>query len=174
MEPPRDPQTTTTSKNITVTQRGKMKRNNVKVLKAPKFSTKAYEKSFKVNNKSGRNESNVDHNFGFVFQPIQPSNENKQKVRLSSKRNSMAPAMLSFPISREGAYKNEETKRVDKKKERPSISKGKLKISINNKESKEVPRFGHMRKASIDMHQRSNNEPKSDFERLLDEKVQEN
>lgn len=151
-----------------------MKRNSVKVIKAPKFSTKAYEKSLKVNNKPGRNESNVDSNFGFVFQPIQANQENKQKVRLSSKRNSLAPAMLSFPISREGAHKNEDSKRADKKKEKPSISKGKLKISISNKDSKEVSRFAHMRKASIDMHQRSNNEPKSDFERLLDEKVKEN
>lgn len=36
---------------------------NVKVIKAPKFANKVYEKSMKVNNKSGRNESNMDNNF---------------------------------------------------------------------------------------------------------------
>lgn len=73
---------------------GQPEQSAVKVIKAPKFAQKVYEKSIKINLKSGRNESNIDNKFCFVFQPNQPAQTNqpnssaKAKMRLTCKRNS--------------------------------------------------------------------------------------
>lgn len=72
--------------------------------------------------------------------------------------------------------KNDENIRGDnqKKKEKPSISKNKLKINIKGTEIKENSRFAPSKKFLLDRHQRSNNDEKSDFESLIDFQNQEN
>lgn len=139
---------------------------NVKVIKAPKFANKMYEMS-KSNNKSGRNESNIDNKHWFVLQPSQ--NNGKHRVRLSNKRNSMVSNIPSFQAPRPHGNKIEEKKRWEsgKKKDRPSISRGNLKISIKTKDGKDNSRINHSGKLSIDIHQRSNQEPINDYENLL-------
>jgi hypothetical protein len=147
------------------------------VIKAPKFASKVYEKSLKVNSKSGRNDSNVEGHFGFVFQPTQtPAQSSSKKVRLSSKRNSMAPSTSSYPTSRESSYKAEEAKRGEAQKrwERPSVNRTNLKINIKGKEIKEPTRPQANLKLAVDKHQRSKNDPTPDFESLLADNVPEN
>ena len=114
---------------------------NIKVIKAPKFANKAYENSLKMNNKQGRNENNIDNNFCFVFQPGQANN--KSKIRLSGKRHSISSSSATSQAPKENPYKNDENKRLEngRKKDRPSISKSKLRINVKNSDIKEMSRF---------------------------------
>ena len=97
-------------------------KNQIKVIKAPKFSQKAWEKSIKLSGKSGRNQSKIDNNFCFVFQPNQQNISNqgndskatgKAKVRLSFKRNSMVATPPSFQVQKEIAQKFEKSKKKE-------------------------------------------------------------
>jgi len=85
-----------------------IEKDKIKIIKAPKFSNKAYEKTLKMGGKGGRNESNIDNNFCFVFQPNQATTTNKSKVRLTAKRNSVIPSMSNFQVVKENSNKNDE------------------------------------------------------------------
>ena len=82
--------------------------SNLKMIKAPKFSSKAYEKA----TKSSKADSNKDGNFKFVFQSDAQSKVNaniaKSKFKFSGKRNSMAPSISGLQISLENTGNNDE------------------------------------------------------------------
>lgn len=160
-------------------------KNSIKVIKAPKFSQKACEKSMKLSGKSGRNQSKVDNNFCFVFQPNQQNvssqpNEpkwlSKGKVRLSFKRNSMVVAPPSFQIQKEIAQKFEKSKKkkITGNKERPSISKSRLKVNMKNNDSKDNAKSSPSKKLNwADKHKRINSDQIPEFENLYDPNVDE-
>jgi len=150
-----------------------LQRNSIKVIKAPKFSNKAYEKSIKVSNKPGRNEVGINKNFWFVFQPMQDSSTAKNKIRLSSKRNSIASSIWGTSAHHDNLQVSDDSKHDHRK--RQSIVNSKLKINIKNKDACDNSRYAFMRRSSMeDHHQRSNNDPNPNFGDLLDNAMNEN
>ena len=156
-----------------VTKNVPTENSGIKVIKAPKFSNKAYEKTLKLGSgKSGRNETNIENNFKFVFQPGQLNTSNKARVRLSSKRNSMIPSLNNL---KENAYQIEDSKHSEnhKIKEKTVLNKSKLKINLKNAEIKDFSRYSQNKKLQFERHQRSNNESMPEFDSLIDENAQE-
>ena len=96
---------------------------NLKIIKAPKFSSKVYDKV----SKSNKAEINADGNFKFVFQgnytifyyfvklhllgDLQNkvnSNISKSKFKFSGKRNSMVSSISGLQISKENSGNKDE------------------------------------------------------------------